>query len=101
MPTETKEINAKVDLLKVSKDVVEHLGEVRHDIQAYVLLPQGQSGLVESTRIALEQMNHLINEVMGMPDSAFMMVHEPAKAVKEEHPNAKGSPAHERQHSTR
>lgn len=95
MPTE---INAKVDLLKVSKDIVEHLNEVVIDLRTNCLSPQGQAQMTALAMDAVGAMIHLIGSLEAAPDSAFAMVPEPAKAGKEAQ-TQKGHPDAERHQS--
>jgi hypothetical protein len=91
MPMETKapeakatEINAKVDLLKVSKDILEHLHELGTDIASDVIPAQGQASLADLARTAAERMATLVNELENMPDDCFMMIDEPARKARNE-----------------
>jgi hypothetical protein len=91
MPMETKApetrpavINAKVDMLEVSKDILEHLGELGGDIASDVIPAQGQASLADLARTAAERMATLVNEVEGMPDDCFMMIDEPARKARNE-----------------
>lgn len=75
-------INAKVDLLKVSKDIVEHLHEVVTDLRMHCLAPQGQAQMTALALAAADSMAHLVASLESAPDDAFAMIEEPAK----EHP---------------
>jgi hypothetical protein len=88
MPTETdvkvdpKDLESiQVDLLKVSKDICEHLSELILDTGAYVIPPQGQSALMDLATMALERMVRYVREVEGMPEDNFMMVDGPQRAA--------------------
>jgi hypothetical protein len=68
------EISAKVDLLKVSKDILEHLGEVGRDVAANVIPAQGQAMLADLARTAAERMATLVRELEAMPEELFLMI---------------------------
>jgi hypothetical protein len=84
MPTETDKaadtISAKVDLLKVAKDILEHLHELNDDIAAHVLPPQAQSNLARMARDAAELLAPIVHELEAMPEDQFGQI--PAEGSK-------------------
>ena len=92
-------INAKVDLVKVSKDVLEHLHEVLSDINAHVIPPQGQAAMAALASDAAVAVARLVNMLEATADDCFAMIEEPAKEGEEHKAQAPNTKAKHPQHT--